>query len=139
MKEDDLTIIPELKVTDFNKSLKFYTDICGFSILYSRPENEFAMLGLKGSRLMIESLSDKSRAWKVGSLEIPFGRGMHFQIQVDNVQNLYEKFIKINYPLFLDMEDKWYRVDEKEVGNRQFLIQDPDGYLLRFYENLGIR
>jgi len=26
-----------------------------------------------------------------------------------------------------------------EAGNRQFVIADPDGYVLRFYEDLGRR
>ena len=41
--------------------------------------------------------------------------------------------------LFLPVEEKWYRKNDREVGNRQFLVQDPDGYLLRFTEDLGVR
>ena len=41
--------------------------------------------------------------------------------------------------LFLEVEEKWYRVDDQEAGNRQFLVMDPDGYLLRFTEDLGVR
>jgi hypothetical protein len=26
-----------------------------------------------------------------------------------------------------------------EAGNRQFVVTDPDGYLLRFYEDMGSR
>jgi hypothetical protein len=37
------------------------------------------------------------------------------------------------------MEEKWYRADNVYVGNRQFIVQDPDGYLLRFYQHLGTR
>ncbi len=43
------------------------------------------------------------------------------------------------YPLYLPLEEKWYRKGETEVGNRQFVVADPDGYLLRFYEDLGTR
>ena len=39
----------------------------------------------------------------------------------------------------MDVEEKWYRRDGFEVGNRQILVQDPDGYLLRFTEDLGER
>jgi len=133
------TITPELKVLDFKKSLGFYTQLAGFSILYERPEEDFAMLGIGNSRLMIEGLTDKSRVWKTGELEQPFGRGMHFQINVPDVQGLYDKFNEKKYPIFLEMEEKWYRVDETQVGNKQFLVQDPDGYLLRFYQHLGTR
>lgn len=44
-----------------------------------------------------------------------------------------------DFNLYLEPEDKWYRVDEVESGNRQFVVADPDGYLLRFYEELGTR
>lgn len=40
-------------------------------------------------------------------------------------------------PLYLEVEDKWYRKDDYEVGNRQFVVADPDGYLLRFFQPLG--
>jgi len=35
------------------------------------------------------------------------------------------------------MEEKWYRADAKLKGQKEFLIMDPDGYLLRFVQNLG--
>ena len=133
------TLIPELKVVDFKKSLDFYTKLAGFEIIYERKENDFAMLGINNARLMIEGLTDKSRAWKVGELERPFGRGMHFQIEVLDVQSLYLGFKKADYPIFFEMEEKWYRKNDQEVGNKQFLVQDPDGYLLRFFQDMGTR
>lgn len=132
-------ITPELKVTDFKESLDFYTRLAGFDILYERPEEEFAMLSIHGAHFMIESLTEKSRTLRVGVLEKPFGRGMHFQIEVPDVQGLYDRFKNAGHSIFTDMEDKWYRVNDTEAGNRQFWVQDPDGYLLRFFENLGER
>lgn len=132
-------LIPELKVIDFKKSLDFYTRLAKFEVLYDRPENDFAMLEINGARLMIEGLADKSRSWLVGQMERPFGRGLHLQIEVQNVESLYQNFKKAEYPIFFGMEEKWYRVKDKETGHKQFLVQDPDGYLLRFFENIGIR
>jgi hypothetical protein len=43
------------------------------------------------------------------------------------------------WPLFMAPEEKWYRVDMAEVGQRQFLVQDPDGYLLRLIQPLEAR
>lgn len=41
-------------------------------------------------------------------------------------------------PLFMEPETRWYRIDEEEeAGVRQFLVTDPDGYLLRFQQPLG--
>jgi len=139
MRETAPKLIPELKVTDFKKSLGFYMDIAQFKIEYDRSEHEFAMLSRGGAWLMIETLGDKSRAFKVGAFEHPFGRGIHLQIEVVDVRALYENFKNNNYPLFAEMEEKWYRKASVELGNRQFLVQDPDGYLLRFFQNLGER
>ena len=36
-----------------------------------------------------------------------------------------------------NIEENWYRQDNKLLGNKEFLVQDPDGYLLRFSEDLG--
>ena len=34
------------------------------------------------------------------------------------------------WPLFMEPEAKWYRLSPSEqAGVRQFLVQDPDGYL----------
>ncbi len=139
MTTEKTILTPELKVLNFQESLDFYTKLAGFEILYDRPEEDFAMLGINGARLMIEGLTEKSRTWKVGNLERPFGRGMHFQIEIPDVQSLYENFKKANHPIFFEMEEKWYRKNDKEIGNKQFLVQDPDGYLLRFFQDLGIR
>lgn len=132
-------ITPELKVFNIKESLDFYTKLAGFEILYDRPENKFAMLTINGARLMIEELTDDSRAYKVGALEKPLGRGLHFQIMINNVQGLYDNFKKNNYPIFIEMDEKWYRVNNTETGQRQFRVQDPDGYQLRFCEDLGTR
>lgn len=139
MNTKNPSITPELKVSNFKSSLDFYTTLAGFVVLYDRPENNFSMLGLNGSRIMIEELADGSRTWKVGELERPFGRGMHFQIEVDDVDTLHQRFLDSKWPIFFAMEEKWYRMGDKETGNRQFLVQDPDGYLLRFYQDLGVR
>ena len=45
-------LIPELKVFDFKSSLDFYTRLIGFKIIYDRPEEDFAMLGLDEGQIM---------------------------------------------------------------------------------------
>ncbi len=34
---------------------------------------------------------------------------------------------------------KWNRVGRMRTGNRQFVVEDPDGYLLRLCTSLGTR
>jgi catechol 2,3-dioxygenase-like lactoylglutathione lyase family enzyme len=131
-------ITPEFKVFNFKESLAFYVELLGFTIEYARPEDDFAMLEKEGTYIMIEELTS-SRFWETGEMEAPLGRGMNLQIEIQDVDEVYNKLKEVNYPIFFEMEEKWYRKNNKEVGNRQFLIQDPSGYLLRFAKDLGIR
>jgi catechol 2,3-dioxygenase-like lactoylglutathione lyase family enzyme len=132
-------LIPELKVADFPRSREFYTAVAGFTIDYERPEEAFAMLALGEARLMIEALSPASRTMHVGALEYPLGRGMNLQIEVTDVRRLRAGFQAHDYPVFLEIEERWYRIGDEAAGNRQFWVQDPDGYLLRFFQDLGRR
>jgi catechol 2,3-dioxygenase-like lactoylglutathione lyase family enzyme len=131
-------LVPELSVSDFEKSLDFYTRVLGFSVAYDRPEEGFAFLVLGEAQLMIDQIGD-GRTWQTAALEYPLGRGVNFEIEVDNIEPLLTRLKENNIPLFMQPEEKWYRVDDHESGNRQFLVQDPDGYLLRFTEDLGQR
>lgn len=131
-------LVPELNVSDFSKSLMFYTDILGFSVAYDRPEEGFAFLVLGEAQLMIEQIVDGS-TWQTAALDFPLGRGINFEIEVDSIQPILTRLRETNIPLFVPPEEKWYRVGDYESGNRQFLVQDPDGYLLRFTEDLGQR
>ena len=128
-------IIPELSVTSLEKSLKFYKTI-GFKVEYDRPENKFAFISLGKIQFMLQELSNNEK-WNVGSLKYPFGNGINFQLEVDNLDEIYNNFKKSNYKTTFDIEENWYRQDNKLLGNKEFLIQDPDGYLLRFFEDLG--
>ncbi|MBB1499658.1 hypothetical protein [Paracoccus sp. MC1862] len=64
---------------------------------------------------------------------------MNIQIRSLNLLHLYARLIAARIPLFLDLEEKWYRVGDGETGVLQFVVADPDGYLLRFYEPLPTR
>ena len=63
-------LIPELSVSDINKSKEFYLSL-GFSIIYERVDDKFCFLELDGNQLMIEEVNEN---WNVGELEYPFGR-----------------------------------------------------------------
>ena len=72
-------------------------------------------------------------------MEYPFGRGINFQFEVPSVNELLNLLKRHDYPVFIEPEENWYRVKNNEWGSLEFLIKDPDGYLLRFSEDLGFR
>jgi catechol 2,3-dioxygenase-like lactoylglutathione lyase family enzyme len=125
-------LIPELSVSNFEKSLKFYTEILGFKVEYSRKN--FAFLSFQGSQIMIDKIND---VWSVGKLKHPFGRGINMQFEVKSIKPILNKLK--GYRLFKKTKNNWYEKGNSLLGNREFLIQDPDGYLLRFTQDLGTK
>ena len=55
-------------------------------------------------------------------------------MEIKNVERLYNFLIENNYPLFSNIMVNEYMVDGKKYADKEFLVQDPDGYLLRFSE-----
>jgi len=129
-------LIPELSVSNLEKSLDFYVNLLHFKIEYERPEDQFVLLSLNGCQFMLEQVNGH---WSTGELSYPFGRGINFQIELEAIDPLYNRLITAAYPIKYDMQENWYRADDAHVGQKEFLVMDPDGYLLRFVEDLGIR
>lgn len=124
-------LIPELSVTDINKTREFYVDILGFKICYERPEDKFIFVEKDGNQIMLEQINDN---WNVGKMEYPFGRGINFEMTISDVDAVYERIEKAGMKLFRKMEVKDYECGNEIVHQKQFLVQDPDGYLLRFVD-----
>jgi len=132
------TLVPEISVASCEKSLDFYVRVLGFSIAYQREEEGFAFLTFGEAQIMIDEIG-KTRTWKTGAFDYPLGRGVNFQIAVASIDELLHRLKTNAIELFLQTEEKWYRKIDREVRNKQFLVKDPDGYLLRFSEDLGER
>jgi lactoylglutathione lyase len=129
-------LIPELSVTSVQRSLSFYVDTLGFSIEYSRPEDGFYFLSYQGSQLMIEEANNH---WSTGELVHPFGRGINLQMEVGDVAALAERLDEAGVTLFRPIAESWYGGEDTVYGQLEFLVQDPDGYLLRFMQDIGER
>ena len=131
-------LVPELLVSDIKQSLRFWCDLCGFSVAFDRLYEGFAYLDLGGAQVMLEERG-RNRNWVTGPLEAPLGRGVNFEIVVPALDPILQSLADANWPLFMPPEEKWYRTGAVETGVHQFLVQDPDGYLLRFAARLGKR
>jgi catechol 2,3-dioxygenase-like lactoylglutathione lyase family enzyme len=130
------SIIPELSVTNYQISLNFYTDVLGFKIEYTRKEEGFAFLSLGKAQIMINQIG-KGRTWKTGEFSCPLGKGVNFQLEVKKIEPILQSLKRNKIKLFMEVEEKWNRRNTFLLGDRQFLVQDPDGYLLRFSEDIG--
>lgn len=131
-------LVPELVCADFQASLGFYRDRLGFRPLYGREDPAFAYLEREGAQIMLEQLEPEG-SWRTGPLDRPFGRGINLQIEASDLAPLLDALVGAGWPLYREPEEAWYRVADRLEGQRQFLVQDPDGYLLRFCQSLGTR
>ena len=132
-------LVPELIVTRLGASLAFWIEQLGFAIAYQRAEEGFAYLDLNGAQIMLEQYGPEAGQWLTAPLQPPFGRGINLQIDVPAVTPILQRLAQLGWPLFRDVEDAWYRAGDVEAGQRQFIVQDPDGYLVRLVQRLGER
>lgn len=129
-------LVPELSCSDFSATLDFYLRVLGFEIVFERSERKFAYLRLGSAEIMVKQ---ENGFWNTGEMQKPYGRGINFQINVEDVLALSERIETCGFQLFEQPEISWYRIGEIERGVTEFLVQDPDGYLLRFSQLLGDR
>jgi catechol 2,3-dioxygenase-like lactoylglutathione lyase family enzyme len=130
-------IVPELIVRDFAASLRFYTELLGFTVRFTRTHPDFAYLELGEAQLMLEAHDEGG--WITAPLEPPLGRGLNLQIEVEQIAPMLERLRAVGVKLFKEPRESWYATGTHEEGQLEFLVQDPDGYLLRFVEILGSR
>lgn len=139
MKAADPSLVPELLVADTPRSIAFWCGLCGFAIDYQREDEGFAHISRGSAHVMLEQ-QGIGRNWITAPLDRPLGRGVNFQINVPDLAPILSSLHDAGHPLFMDPETKWYRVsDTEEAGVEQFLVTDPDGYLIRFQATFGRR
>jgi catechol 2,3-dioxygenase-like lactoylglutathione lyase family enzyme len=129
-------LVPELSVSNLLRSRVFYVETLGFRVEYERPADGFIYLSLQGSQIMIEETNGH---WATGELEYPYGRGINFQFSVEDVDTIITSLHANGIQLFRPLTESWYRGSEVLYGQREFLVQDPDGYLLRFAQDIGCK
>ena len=122
-------MIPELSVFDIEQTKRFYNDL-GFKIEYERPEEKFVFMSFQDSQFMFEQIHDNG--WNIGELIYPLGRGINFSIAVDDIEGLYKLVKALNLEIYRELNRSTYQVNGTEETQTEFLIQDPNGYLLRF-------
>lgn len=139
MKEEQYwnPLVPELTVSSLEHSLRFYRAV-GFGVRFRRDEPPFAYLELGQAQLMLEQ--EHAQGWNIEPLDRPLGRGVNFQIEVSDAKRVLAALEWLGVRPLQGVKDSWYSVAEfQQEGQREVLVQDPDGYLIRFAQNLGRR
>lgn len=126
------TQTPNLVVSDLARSLTFYRDVLGFSVIESVPkEPPFVFVMLTRDNLSVflnaESVVREDPAYaKLAESVGQSGISMYFMLK--GVGELYEA-LKGKVTVVAPLERKFYGITE-------FNITDPDGYLITFAERV---
>jgi len=120
--EANIPVAPEFFVHDLERSLRFYRDELGFRIV--RQERDFAIVALADAYVLLAFPEDEPRLkrWLTSG---PRGVGVNVRLMVDDVDAMYERASAAGCPIVRAIGDRDY-------GLRDFMIADPDGYVLRF-------
>lgn len=115
-------IIPQLRTTDMNSSIEFYTEKLGFTVEFNY-ENFY--VGIRsGDHLIHLKLIDEADP------SIPFvdeGGHLHLYIQTDDVTAFADRLKEKGVEL---VQDVW----ETDWNTREFVIHDDQGHTLYFGE-----
>ncbi|MCK4521917.1 MAG: VOC family protein [Nanoarchaeota archaeon] len=125
--------IYRLSVSDFENSFDFYTKIIMFKSKYKTKEPKSAVLSFEENRIIIEQANNYQ---DTGKTEPSLGEGITFQIKVKSIESVLKSLEGNKCPIYSKPEEVSYKRNGRLIGNKRFLIKDPDGYLLRFVEDL---
>jgi catechol 2,3-dioxygenase-like lactoylglutathione lyase family enzyme len=130
-------MVAELHVNDLQASLGFWQGVLGFAVAYARAEEGFAYLEHPdGPQVM---LCRRNGRFETGAMAPPLGQGVMFQLYLDDIAPVLAALEQRGWPLYLAPREVWRRTGDRESGQREAFVQDPDGYLLMVAQALGER
>jgi uncharacterized glyoxalase superfamily protein PhnB len=107
-------------------SERFYKKL-GFDII--RSEEDISTVQLNGFEIWLVNMRDEAR-FTGDALAAEKGKGMYVYIRVDNIDSSYDKLVKDGIkPATEPKAWPW--------GNREFIVKDPDGYKLCFWQKIS--
>lgn len=120
------TLVPELQVSDLDRSVETYQRLFGFELEQSDPPRR-AVMRISGAPVVLvqaESRPDADSA--------VLGQGVTLNIRVEDPKRLYEGLREERYPMAVPMEISEYVRGDERVLRTGFAVQDADGHVLAF-------
>ncbi len=127
-----MSLAVQLACSSFTQSLRFYTDVLGFTTLRFDPPTRSAELERDGVAIAVQETRDA-----IAPLEYPFGRGVVLVIWVQDAEAVYAGVQAYGARLYAPMQEVWRDEDGVRTGHAEFEVIDPDGYRLRFCQSLA--
>jgi uncharacterized glyoxalase superfamily protein PhnB len=107
------------------ESAKFYKKL-GFEIVHS--DDDSSIMALNGFEITLVNRRDEDRFAK-DSMSADKGRDVYVYIRIDDVDAKYKELIDQGFKPATEPKN-WH------WGNREFILKDPDGYKLCFWQPL---
>lgn len=124
------SLTPNLMVNDVEETIEYYTDILGFTLLRTVPEEgklDWAMVKRNDVLFMFQSAKSLKSDLPRLKGEKP-GGGLTFYIKVDRITELHEDLFNNDVEIISELESTFYDTIE-------FSIVDVNGYVLTFSED----
>jgi catechol 2,3-dioxygenase-like lactoylglutathione lyase family enzyme len=121
-------LTPNLVVSNVEKSVAFYRDVLGFTLAATVPEASpyvFAIVQSGGVEVFLNAPEPAIAEYPAFAGK-PIGGTLTLYIEVEGIRSLYDA-LRSRIRIVTPLEKKFYGVTE-------FVIQDPDGYLITFGE-----
>jgi uncharacterized glyoxalase superfamily protein PhnB len=112
-----------LWVQENSLSTKFYKKL-GFEVV--RSADDHSVVALNGFEIILVNMRDED-AFAKDAMSADKGRGMYVYIKVDDVDTKYKELVSQGFEPATQPKD-W------QWGNREFILKDPDGYKLCFWQ-----
>jgi catechol 2,3-dioxygenase-like lactoylglutathione lyase family enzyme len=129
-----MTLAVQLACSGFARSLRFYTDVLGFTTMRYEPAERTADLERDGVTVTLREGVESP-----GALEYPYGRGVTLVVWTPDADAVYAGAQAYGARLLRPMEEVWREEDGRRIGHLAFEVMDPDGFLLRFCQPLPPR
>jgi hypothetical protein len=82
-------------------------------------------------------LCQRHGRFETGPLDRPLGQGVMLQIYLEDIAPVLRVLTARNWPIYLGPREVWRRTGDRESGQREVFVQDPDGYLIMVAHNIG--
>lgn len=123
------SLTPNLMVNDVEETIEYYTDILGFTLLRTVPEQgklDWAMVKQNDVLMMFQSAKSLKNSLPRLKGEKP-GGGLTFYIKVDDITQLHAQLTENGAEIISELDKTFY-------DTLEFSIVDVNGYVLTFSE-----
>ncbi len=132
---------PNFAVTDIKKTVAFYTEYFGFTLVMAVPESQdgveqtlsehktyvYAMVKKESVELMFQR-SDSFKNDVIFAKDLNMGATVSFYMEIEGIAELYQSLKSKNLQV-TELKTSWY-------GMQEFYVKDLNGYIIGFAEKV---